>query len=201
MNSATDPLGTHLLGEVPAPVLLNTWKHHAGALRQRIEEVAALGQAGLEELAERLVVVGTELMDLYTGALTPAEIAARVIAALRAAGRLEPEAYRAWLRDSGGYGVIDLAEDGSRWVLRAGEEGERYVHVHPARWAPCTRRVRANVLKTAVMVLAHTAVHGGDPLNVRVVNTVREKYLGLSRMRALTDDGGLSAMIEVLRSR
>ncbi len=199
MNAVTDSLGAHLLGEVPAPVLFNTWKHHAGTLRQRIDEAAARGPAGLQELAARLIVIGTELMDLYVGALTPAEIAARVIGILRAAGRLELEAYRLWLRDSGGYGVVDLAEDGSRWVLRAGAEGERYVHVHPARWAPATRRVRANVLKTAVMVLAHVAVHGGDPLNVRVVNEVREQYLGLSRVRALTDDGGLSAVIEALR--
>ena len=39
----------------------------------------------------------------------------------------------------------------------------RYVHVHPARYSPESRRVRANVLKTAVMALAVVKVHGGDP--------------------------------------
>jgi hypothetical protein len=195
----TSPLGEHLLGEVPPPVLFNTWKHHAGALRQRVEEVARAGPAALPELAERLVVMGTELMDLYTGAFSPTEVAEKVVAALRAAGRLEPDAYRAWLQESGGYAVIELAEDRSRWVLRQGAEGERYVHVHPARWAPQTRRVRANVLKTAVMVLACAAVHGGEPLDVRLVNAARTKYLGLSKVRALADDQGLSAVIDVLR--
>jgi hypothetical protein len=180
-------------------VLFNTWKHHAGALRDRVAEAARCGEEGLRELAGRLVVLGTELMDLYTGALTPAEIADRVVALLRAAGRLERAAYRAWVEESGGYAVVTLAEDGSRWVLRRGEEGERYVHVHPARWAPHTRRVRANVLKTAVMVLAHAAAHGDDPLDVRLVNAVRVQYLGLSKVRALADDQGLSAVIEVLR--
>jgi hypothetical protein len=200
LNAATTlPLGDHLLGEVPPPVLFNTWKHHAGALRQRIDEVAHAGAGALPELAERLVVMGTELMDLYTGDFTPAGIAAKVVAALRAAGRLEPDAYRAWLKESGGYAVIELSEDGSRWVLRRGEEGERFVHVHPARWAPQTRRVRANVLKTAVMVLAYAAVHGGEPLDVRLVNAVRTKYLSLSKVRALADDQGLSTVIDVLR--
>jgi hypothetical protein len=195
----TSPLGDHLLGEVPPPVLFNTWKHHAGALRRRIEEAVRSGAAALPELAERLVVIGTELMDLYTGAFTPAEIADKVVAALRADGRLDPEAYRAWLRESGGYAVLTLAEDASRWVLRGGEEGERHVHIHPARWAPQTRRVRANVLKTAVMVLAYSGAHGGEPLDVRLVNKVRTTFLGLSKVRALADDQGLSVVIDLLR--
>ena len=138
-------------------------------------------------------------MDLYTGALEPAEVAEKVVVALRTAGRLNRDPYRAWVEESGGYTVLELPEDGSRWVLRPGEEGKRYVHVHPARWAPQTRRVRANVLKTAVMALAYAATQGCDPLDVRLVNTVRAKYLGLSRVRALADDQGLSAVIEVLR--
>ena len=79
-----------------------------------------------------------------------------------------------------------------------GEEGGRYVHVHPARYAPQTRRVRANVLKTAVMVLAFVNVNGGDPQHIQLVNQVRTQYLGLSKMRALADDQGLSAVLDVL---
>jgi hypothetical protein len=180
-------------------VLFNTWKHHAGALRDRVAEAARRGDEGLRELAGRLVVLGTELMDLYTGAFTPEQIAEKIVAVLRAEGRLERAAYRAWVEESGGYAVVTLTEDDSRWVLRLGEEGERYIHVHPARWAPQTRRVRANVLKTAVMALAYSAAHGGDPLDVRLVNAVRAQYLGLSKVRALADDQGLSAVIDVLR--
>jgi hypothetical protein len=195
----SSPLGDHLLGEIPPPVLFNTWKHHAGALRTRIEEAAARGEEGLRELADRLVVMGSELMDLYTGAFTPEQIATKIVALLKAAGQLERAAYRAWVQESGGYAVVTLTEDDSRWVLRQGEEDERYVHVHPARWAPQTRRVRANVLKTTVLALAYAAVHGHEPLDVRLVNNVRTQYLGLSKVRALADDQGLSAVIAVLR--
>jgi hypothetical protein len=193
-------IGGHLLGEVPEPVLFNTWKHHAGALRERVRQAPAAGVPGLADLAGRLVVLGTELMDLYTGSLTPAQIAAQVIADLQAQGRLALDAYRTWLAESGGYGVLTIVEDGSRWVLRLGEEGGRYVHVHPARWAPATRRVRANVLKTAVMVLAYAAVHGGDSLDVMLVNRVRQQYLSLSPMRRVGDDRGLHIILELLRS-
>ena len=200
INATTPPiLGDHLLNEVPPPVLFNTWKHHAGALRGRIHEFAGRSERGLRDLADRLAVVGSELMDLYTGAFTPEQIAEKVVAILRAEGRLESAAFAAWVRDSGGYAVVEVPEDGSRWVLRQGEEGERYLHLHPARWAPQTRRVRANVLKTAVMALAYAAARGGDPLDVRLVNAVRATYLGLSKVRAVADDQGLSAVIEALR--
>jgi hypothetical protein len=180
-------------------VLLNAWKHHAGALRQRIALTVRAGDAALPGLAGQLVVVGTELMDLYVGRFTPAEIGAKLLAALTAADLLPLERYRTWLLSGGGYQVLTFAEDTSRWVLRLGEADGCYVHVHPARWAPQTLRVRANVLKTAVMVLAYAGVHQGDPKNVALINAVRGTYLGLSPIRGLAGDQGLRGLIDLLR--
>jgi hypothetical protein len=181
------------------PVLLNCWKHHAGALKQRIALAVRGGPAAVQALADQLVVIGTELMDLYTGALSPAEIAGKVLAALQADRRLALDGYRAWLKENNGYQVLTFPEDQSRWVLRLGEEDGRYVHVHPARWAPATLRVRANVLKTAIMVLAYAGVHGGDPLSVLLINHVRRQYLGFSPIGKLAGDQGLRAVIDLLR--
>jgi hypothetical protein len=180
--------------DVPVPVLFNSWKHHAGALRRQITRTA------LEELPDHLVVIGTELMDLYTGLLSPACIARQVLATLTAEQRLAPETYRAWVAANGGYQVLTFPEDQSRWVLRGGEEGGRYIHVHPARWAPQTLRVRANVLKTAVMVLGYVAAQGGDPFDVGLINRVRQQYLGFSPIGRLTGEQGLRGVIEVLRN-
>jgi hypothetical protein len=192
-------IGAHLVDAVPEPVLFNIWKHHAGMLRQRVREAAFKGEAGLDELAGNLVVLGTELMDLYSGPLSPQEIAERVIANLESQGRLPLQPFQRWLADAGGYRVLTL-EDMSRWVLRLGDEAGRYVHVHPARWAPQTRRVRANVLKTTVLVLAWTAVHGGNPLDIGIVNRVRQQYLSLSPIGRVPDDQGLGLVIEFLGS-
>jgi hypothetical protein len=182
-------------------VLLNTWKHHAGALRQRIAEVAEAGESALQGLAGGLVIIGAELMDLYIGHLSPAAIAGKVLATLQADNLLSLDAYRAWLRASDGYRVLTFPEDESRWVLRLGDEADRYVHVHPARWAPQTLRVRANVLKTAVMVLAHVGIWGGDPQDLALLNDVRRQYLKLSPMGKMSaGDQGINAVIEVLRS-
>ncbi len=155
------------------------------------------GPTALDGLARQLVVIGTDLMDLYTGPLTPAEIAAGILPTLRAEDRLEPGAYTAWIAEGGGYRVLTLA-DGSRWVLRVGDESERYVHIHPARGGLRTRRVRANVLKTAIMVRAYAGVHGGDSHDLTLVNTVRRQYLGLAPLRKFAGDHGLAGTIDLL---
>jgi hypothetical protein len=83
-------------------------------------------------------------------------------------------------------------------VLRHGEEEGRYVHLHPGRWVPQTRRVRANVLKTAVLALAWVGVHGGDPLDLAVLNRVRQQYLGLAPVGRLLPEQGLGEAIALL---
>jgi hypothetical protein len=187
--------------DAPAPILLNTWKHHAGALRRRIREALHAGDAALLPMAQGLVVMGAELMDLYTGKLSPAAIGEGVLAHLRSVDLLDPSAYRAWIAVGGGYRVVTLAADASQWVLRQGDEQGRHVHVHPARWTPHTLRVRANVLKTAVLVSAYVGIHGGDPSDVAIVNDVRRRYLGLSPLGKLAaGDQSIAALIDVLQA-
>ncbi len=193
------PAADGSLAESPPPVLLNTFKHHADTLRQRICSAIAKGQPGLDELARNLVVIGTKLMDLYTGPLTPRQIGEEVIRQL-GPERLEQAAFRAWIEEGGGYRVIPFP-DGSQWVLRLADERDRYVHAHPGRWVPNTCRVRANVLKTALLVLAHAGIHGGDPMDVALVNAVRQRYLGLAPLgRGLADDEGLGSVLALLRT-
>jgi hypothetical protein len=154
----------------------------------------------LRALAGELVVVGTKLMDLYHGPFSPREIADNVIRKLAKAGHDTPAGFRAWVEAAGGYRVVEFPEDTSRWVLRAGDEDDRFVHVHPARYSPFTIRVRANVLTTAVTALAYTGLHGGDPLSRPVVNAVRRDYLGLAPVgRDPSGDEGIGSVIELLR--
>jgi hypothetical protein len=188
-----------ILVEAPPPVLLNSWKHHAGMLKLRVRDAIVEGEPSLDPLARKMVVIGSELMDLYAGPLTPGEIAAEVVAGLSRADHLEASAYRAWLKTAGGYAMLPLS-DGCEWVLRGGDESDRYVHIHPGRWTPRTCRVRANVLKTAVMALAFTGIRGGNPLDVSVVNEVRRQYLGLAPLgRNLSGDQGIGSIIDLLR--
>src|SRR5262249_37291741 len=139
------------------------------------------------------------LMDLYTGSLTPAEIGREALAQLQTEGRLERETYGPWIAAQGGYRLLTFSVDQSVWVVRFADADERYVHVHPGRWTPETRRERANVVKTAILVLAHAAVHGGDVQDVKRINQVRQKFLGLPPVRDLVPNQGLASLLDVLR--
>lgn len=186
-----------MIDPIPHPVLLNAWKHHAGWLRWQIAIAVQAGQGGMAALAAGLAVVGTRLMDLYTGPLKPAGVARQVIGYLRDADRLGYEPLAAWLAARDGYAVLDLP-DGSRWTVRLGPAGGRYVHLHPGRKAPHTSRVQANTLKSAVMALALAGWTGRDPLDVRVANEARGTYLGLLPIPEVTADRGLGAVIALL---
>jgi hypothetical protein len=185
--------------EVLRPILFNTYKHHAGALRARIAAAAQTGPGALPEWAARVAVLGTKLMDLYTGPLSPRDLSAHVLEILRVANHLDHDVYLAWLAGQGNYAVVTLPDE-SRWVLRLADEPDRYIHLHPGRWSPHTLRVRANVLKTALVVLAHVRIFGGDPMDRGLINAVRSEHLGLSPLgQDPESDAGLGVVMEVLR--
>lgn len=202
MNARTlqqQDLGTPL--EVLPPVLFNTFKHHAGTLRARIHHICQRGHAAFIEMSSRLAILGTRLMDLYTGSLTPRDLSGWVIDHLQQLDLLDLERYRYRLLQSGDYLVFTHPQEGSRWVLRLGDESDRYVHLHPGRWSEHTVRVRANVLKTAFLVLCFTGIHGGNPTDREVINQVRRDHLGLSPLGTDPDhDQGLGALLHLLRS-
>jgi hypothetical protein len=176
---------------------LNTWKHHAGWIRWRVGQAVTGGRAGVEGLPAELAVVGSRLMDLYTGTLTPAEIAADVFAQLRDACRLEYAPLAGWLNARDHFALLDLA-DGSRWTVCLGPPDGRYLHLHPGRWVPHTVRVAANTLKSAVVAVAHARLTGDDPADLAVANEARRRYLGLPPVRGLAGDSGLGAVIDLL---
>ena len=127
-------------------------------------------------------------------------IAGQTPAALRDPGVLDREPFTAWVGEAGGYQSVTL-DDTSAWVLRAGTVEGRWIHIHPGRWTPHTRRARANVLKTAICVLAEAALTGdgdADPLDLDLVNRVRVQRLGLSPVKAVDEGEGLGRLLRDL---
>src|SRR5262249_40758121 len=125
-------------------VLLNTWKHHAAALRFHIHEAARTSDSGLDALAGQLVVIGTELMDLYTGQLTPAEVGVRIVSTLQADARLELTAYRAWLSGGSRLPIPAPARAQLPWGPALGRRGRPLRPCPPrsvdARFVPYSRQ-------------------------------------------------------------
>ena len=186
------------LSLLPHPALINCWKHHAGWIRSRIAAAASAGSAGVAGVIAEMAVVGTRLMDLYTGSFTPAEIAEHVITGLKARDLFGFDSLSKWLAGQGEYAMTEL-HDGSKWTIRLGPADGRYLHLHPGRWAQHTVRVQANTLRSAVMAHAHAQLTDRAATDLAVVNEARRLYLSLPPVRELTGDGGLGAVIAALK--
>ena len=158
------------------------------------------GAQGVRQLAGDLIVVGSKLMDLYHGSLSSGQIADEILATLAQCGHVALADFAPWIHAGGGFQVIEIADEQSKWVLRLGDEADRYIHIHPARCSPFTVRVRATVLTTAVLALAHAGLNGGDPLSRMVVNAVRKEHLGLAPVgRDPSVHEGIGRVVELLR--
>jgi hypothetical protein len=182
---------------VHPPVLFHPLKHHLLSIRNFIEAHALQGETVMPEVAARLTTLGNSQMDVYTGALSSATLAADVTQHLADHHLLEAGAYAGWLQVSGGYRLITLS-DHSQWVLRWGEVPARYVHIHPARYSPFTIRVKASTLKTAIVVCIWQWQHPLEPGQLAGVNQLRRDWLQLPPMRSFEEAEGLHRMLDWL---
>lgn len=183
---------------VPHPVLFNAWKHHAGWVRQQIAGAAVGGEADLKQLAEAVVVCGTKLMDFYLGDLTPWQLGEQAMEHLQSVGKTDFPAFDEWLKTQDGYAPFTVPDDGSTWILRAGDAGGRYVHLHPGRYSPHTVRVPGLTLKTVILTLALARPTGADPLAVGTVNDARKRCLGLPPVASVAPTHGLGEMLRLM---
>ena len=182
---------------IPLPVRLNCWKHHAGFIKQQINETKNIIE--LETLKAILLKTGESQMDLYWGSLSPAEISEQVILFLHKNKIFTYVGYCNWLlKSESDYKILEL-KDKSIWILRLGEDSEKYVHIHPGRYSPQTRRVKATTLKTAVFILASINAGESDIINTEVINQIRKKYLNEPPVKSYSNTPGLKRLIDLLK--
>lgn len=177
----------------PEPLLFNCWKHHEGFLLNIINMVKSLND--LEDLKEDLKKIGNSTTDLYTGKLSLLEISKTVLDYLLGKDLLKKEIYFTWIDESGEeYRTLEFP-DHSIWVLRKGNEPGRHIHIHPGRNVSHTLRVKANVLKTAIAVNAISKIENCHPLDIELINRVREDFMNLSPTKFVTTNQELGRMI------
>ena len=184
--------------DVPKPILLNVLKHHRMALRSLIQDAVARGVDFLPVLQEKLLVLGENLMDLYLGELTVSQLSEAVLSKLSSQRTLEYQSFVSWVQAESGYQILTLPHDQSCWVLRASDDKERYIHIHPGRWSPATSRVRAQALKTAVMTVVASQLFHQDRYDIKLVNRVRVEYLNFSPMRSVSPNNGVGKLMGYL---
>ncbi len=183
-----------IIKNIPVPLLFNVWKHHLSFLAEQARKTEG---NDLTTLADSLKQLGNNQLDLYLGTLSPEEVGKEIFDKLSEKNVIQYDAYRQWLSQSAKqYQVISLS-DGSEWTLRQSLETERYVHLHPARYAPHTVRVRAITLKTAMLTFAF-ALRTNRKVNGADINLIRQEYLQVSPITQLQPHLGLYKIIKLI---
>ncbi|HEY4652163.1 MAG TPA: hypothetical protein VIG72_12160 [Pontibacter sp.] len=181
---------------LPFPILFHPLKHHLGYIKAFIHEQA---HQPATTTATALRRIGQSQLDFYTGNLMPTQIAEEVVLHLQHHGLLSPEAFQEYLAAcSRRYQTITLS-DSTDWVLRWGTVAGRYVHLHPARYATQTIRVKAISLKTAIATIV-AAARTNYSIDLELVNKVRAEWLQLPPLTVLTPTEGAGKLITLLQA-
>lgn len=167
--------------DIPVPFRFNAFKHHRNYALEFIKQVS------FETLMKELDPICNNYVDVYTGNLSPVSICGEVAEQLLHRKTFGEEGYKNWLRKEGAYHTLRIS-DSSRWIVRQGNEDERYIHIHPARTGVHVIRLKGSTLKTAYILKQNLANARMPDLNE--VNRVR-KQIGLSPVRRLEAGKGI----------
>ena len=182
---------------VPLPLKFNCWKHHADFIKKQIG-VYRGERISIKELQKILLVIGESQMDLYVGKLSPQKICDELLSRLKLTGVLDFREYKKWLFERGNeYKLMEIS-DSSVWTLRLGNEEERYVHIHPARYSPFTLRVKALTLKTAIAVLVTNYENKPSLIDTLQINAIRKDVLNSPPVKKVSSNSAVLKVINIL---
>lgn len=179
-------------------IRFNALKHHHGYFITRLEQWE---KWPWDRVAAEIQELGSNQFDVYTGALNPEEISDETADQLISNGIVTGDMLEKWLGKQG-YRTMVLS-DGSKWVVRLGEDPLKYIHVHPGRQQKLVQRIKASHLKTAVGLYmepddARTAT---DKEATALINRVRTTLLGLSPVRSASESRRILQTLTFLHKR
>lgn len=177
----------------PKPILFNFWKHHLFFLLDEIK--ISPQEIDFEALRSRMKTIGNSTTDLYTGTMNIPAISEFCIKKLKENHQFEKDRYKKWIKEHP-ESYRELAyPDLSIWVLKIGIEKDRYIHIHPGRNVQHTIRVKANILKTAYLANLFAFKNHLSPMDINLINALRNDVLGLSPIKFVTMNHELGKII------
>jgi hypothetical protein len=168
--------------DMPFPIRFNPFKHHRNYIW------GILQTATPDEIITLLDLICNNYIDIYTGTIAPEAIGEAVIDILKSKQVILPEDFDRWVATGNGFQQIRL-QDESEWVLRKGNETERYIHLHPSRTGPLCFRFKGSTLKTA-FILKTVITDVLETISLTKVNYARSQ-VGLSPVKKLEKGKGI----------
>lgn len=178
--------------DIPVPIRFNPLKHHRNFM------LSTLTSRSPEEIKGLLEPVCNNYNDVYTGALSPTAIGKEIIRILTKEKVLRKDDFDRWLKINNGYRKLSL-EDGSEWIVRLGNEDERYIHLHPSRDGKHTVRFKGSSLKT-VFLMKTMQKDSAETITLERVNQAR-LLVGLSPIKKLDRNKGILNCFEKFFNR
>jgi hypothetical protein len=169
------------------PFTFNPYKHHLDFLKNEIE---AWRNKEWIKVEQEIKCIGNNLVDLYYGKLTVAEIIDEFNAFKEKNELTSAQKLELWLKPLD-YKKVKLS-DGSLWVVKQGQDESRFLHIHPGKYSPFTLRAKAPTLKTviALKVFGYKSSLPG----LSEVNKIRTEKLKLSPVKALVEGKGIARL-------
>ena len=182
-----------MIEKIQVPITFNAHKHHFRFLLQRIKIWKTFEWQLVEQ---ELTSIGENLIDLYTGDLTIENICTECIQFFTNLNINDKTSFTDWLYPLA-YRKIEL-NDSSLWVIKEGNDPDRFIHIHPAKQSPHTIRVRAATLKTVIALMVCTGnISDGMTKNLQTVNQIRKTNLHLSPVKSLQHGKGILKLWEL----
>ncbi|WP_439880547.1 hypothetical protein ACSX1A_15475 [Pontibacter sp. MBLB2868] len=181
--------------DLPKPVLFHPLKHHLGHI---VAYMKANRSSAVPDIQQDLLTLGTSQLDLYCGPLTPLQIAQETIDHLEKRDLLQPEKFSEYLSLTDNHYRCITLSDSTDWVLRWGVIEGRYVHLHPARYAPHTIRVKAAAIKTAIAAIMASWRLQTSEIDAKVINNARKEWLRLAPIKKISPTEGVGKILGLL---
>ena len=175
------------------PITFNTYKHHFHFL---LEILPLWQHFSWEKVENEIKVIGENLIDLYLGNLDVEQIYNECITYIESINIHNKTGFDNWLLPHQ-YKKIVLS-DGSTWILKSSINKQKYIHIHPGKYSTRSIRVRGTTLKTALTVMYFAiCTNNLNQIDLRFVNLIRSKYLGISPIKSLQHNQGLKRILDL----
>ena len=149
----------------------------------------------VNDLSKELKMIGTSVMDVYTGSLSVDEICEEITGFLNSRNLNKQELFSEWTgKKFNDFRTITLS-DTSQWILKYHNDKSGYVHIFPARLSPLSFRIKSNTLKSAILFIV---LIGKDYISAQDLNRAR-RFMDLSPVKDPRETEAIIEMIEILR--
>jgi hypothetical protein len=178
----------------------NAYKHHLQFVREIIfPHSENKSKQNFNTILSEIKQIGNNTMDLYSGSMSVESIFENLISIFNELRMKNKNDYLSWLGRSG-YKIIDLS-DKSVWIARLGDNGDTFVHIHPARTGSHVIRITGSAWKTALATILFKNLIPEEHIELKArINYIRTHLLDLSLVKRVIPDSSLDLAFKLLNS-